>query len=381
MLLEASARLGGRAWTHEVAGLHIDLGCGWLHSAERNTWVGIAEADGVPIDRSPAQWGVQYRDLGFPPAEHEDAGRALAAWMQRLRSAPAPNDCAADALPPAGEWNNFIRTIVGFISGGNLEQLSVADYLAYDEASSDNNWRTPSGLGSLVARSYPANVELRLASPVESIALTAKGVTVRTPAGEIRARAAILTVSTAVLAGDRLQLPEQLAPWREAASRLPLGRNEKVFLRVDGGPFERETQLLGAPRAARTASYYIRPMGLPLIECFFGGEGARFVEEGGPTAGFDFAMEQLCALFGSAIRSSLSPIAASNWSQMQYIGGAYSYALPGYASARRALALPFENRLFFAGEATCAGDFSTVHGAHDSGVRAADEAIAALKRE
>ncbi len=131
----------------------------------------------------------------------------------------------------------------------------------------------------------------------------------------------------------------------------------------------------------RTASYYIRPMGSPLIECFFGGEGARFVEEGGPAAGFDFAMEQLCALFGADIRSSLRPLGASNWTQMQYIGGAYSYALPGYASARRELARPFEDRLFFAGEATSAGDFSTVHGAHDSGVRAADEAIAALKDE
>ena len=64
---------------------------------------------------------------------------------------------------------------------------------------------------------------------------------------------------------------------------------------------------------------------------------------------------------------------------MQHIGGAYSYALPGYDAARRALARPFEDRLFFAGEATSAGDFSTVHGAHDSGVRAANEAIAALQ--
>ena len=136
--------------------------------------------------------------------------------------------------------------------------------------------------------------------------------------------------------------------------------------------------MLGDPRAARTASYYIRPMGLPLIECFFGGEGARFVSENGPAAGFDFAMEQLCALFGSAIRSSLRPLVGSGWGQMQHIGGAYSYALPGCASARRALARPFEDRLFFAGEATSAGDFSTVHGAHDSGVRAATEAIVAL---
>jgi len=45
------------------------------------------------------------------------------------------------------------------------------------------------------------------------------------------------------------------------------------------------------------------------------------------------------------------------------------------------LAQPYEQRVFFAGEATSPGDFSTAHGAHDSGVRAADEAIAALGRQ
>jgi monoamine oxidase len=381
LLIEASSRLGGRAWTHEVAGLNVDLGCGWFHSAERNAWVGIAEAAGISIDRSPAQWRVQYRDLNFSPAEQADARRAIAAWHGRLESSPPPSDCASDALEPRGEWNHYIRTVASFISGGSLERLSVADYLAYDEASSDNNWRTPTGLGSVVARSFPERIGLHLATAVREITLEPKGVAIHVPSGEIRARAAILAVSTAVLAGDLLKLPAQVAPWREAALQLPLGRNEKFFIRVNGGPFEKETQLLGDPHAERTASYYIRPMGLPVIECFFGGESARFVSENGPAAGFDFALEQLRSLFGSGIRDWLRPLAASNWSQMQHIGGAYSYALPGHVSARNALARPFEDRLFFAGEATSPGDFSTVHGAHDSGVRAANEVVAALEGE
>lgn len=381
VLFEAGSRLGGRAWTHEISGLNLDLGCGWFHSADRNAWIGIAEAAGIPIDRSAAQWGVQYRDLGFPKTEQAEARRAFAAWMQRLEGAPLPSDCAADALVPASEWNDYIRTIVGFISGGSLEQLSIADYLAYDEASSDKNWRVPTGYGSLIAGSFPSKVALRLATPAESIVLGTSGVTVQTPAGRVRAGAAILTVSSAVLAGDTLKLPAELAPWREAASLLPLGRDEKLYLQIVGdAPFAAESQVLGNPRDARTGSYYIRPLGAPVIECFFGGAGARFVEEGGPAAGFDFAIEQLCALFGSGIRSALHPLVASGWSQMERIGGAYSYALPGHASARKALALPFDDRLFFAGEATSAGDFSTAHGAHDSGARAADEAITALTR-
>src|SRR5689334_6362031 len=299
--------------------------------------------------------------------------------MHRLHG--LTGDCVADALDPKSEWNDYIRTIVGFISGGKPEDMSVADYLAYDEASSDNNWRVPSGYGSLVARSFPEEVALHLSTPVDSISIDAGRVTIATPSGAVRARAVILAVSTAVLVNDSLKLPRELTPWREAASRLPLGRNEKLFLEVTGdSPFTPESQLLGNPREARTASYYIRPMGSRLIECFFGGDGARFLEEHGHAAGFDFAIEQLAALFGAEIRRHLRPLIGSEWSRMKRIGGGYSYALPGHAPARALLARPFDGRVFFAGEATSAGDFSTAHGAYDSGVRAADEALVGLGR-
>jgi monoamine oxidase len=379
LLLEADSRLGGRAWTREISGLRLDLGCGWFHSAERNAWIALARAAGVFIDRRLPQWRHQFRDLGFSPADQARAGRSFAAWMQRLEHATPRSDCAADALDAHCEWNDYIRAVVGFISGASLECLSIADYRAYDEASSDDNWRVPTGYGALVAGSLPAEVALRLATPVQSIALDAKGIAARTPAGDVRARAAILTVSTAVLAGETLALPAGLEPWREAARSLPLGRNEKLFLEIVGdAPFETETQVLGNARQVSTASYYIRPLGLPVIECFFGGKGAHLIEESGPAAGFDFAIEQLAALFGAGIRGSLRPLAGSGWSSMPRIGGAYSYALPGHAAARNTLALPFENRLFFAGEATSPGDFSTAHGAHDSGRRAADEAVASF---
>jgi monoamine oxidase len=219
---------------------------------------------------------------------------------------------------------------------------------------------------------------VRLATPVESIALNAEGVTIGTPAGNIRARAAILTVSTPVLAGDFISLPTGLDPWRQAALNLPVGHNEKLFLQIDGGEFETETQVVGNPHDPKSGAYYIRPLGLPVIESFLGGESAEVVVDEGPAAGFAFALDQLSSLFGAEARHRLKPLAASHWAAMDRIGGAYSYALPGKASARAELARPFEQRLFFAGEATSHGDFSTAHGAHDTGVRAADEAIASL---
>jgi monoamine oxidase len=115
-----------------------------------------------------------------------------------------------------------------------------------------------------------------------------------------------------------------------------------------------------------------------VIECFLGDAGARVIEEEGSMIGFAHAIDQLATLFGSDIRRHLRPLVASNWSRMTYIGGAYSHALPGHAAARQKLARPFEQRVFFAGEATHACDFSTAHGAYHSGVRAAEEALLAL---
>ena len=45
LLIEARPRLGGRAWTvTDQSGFALDLGCGWLHSADRNPWAKVAES-------------------------------------------------------------------------------------------------------------------------------------------------------------------------------------------------------------------------------------------------------------------------------------------------------------------------------------------------
>jgi monoamine oxidase len=381
IVLEATPRVGGRAWTCDIAGMRLDLGCGWLHSADRNPWTGVAEAAGFTVDRRAPAWGRQYHDIGFSQSEQAAARRAYTAWEQRMESTAPSSDCAADALEPEGEWNAYLQAISGFMNGAGLEQISVADYTAYDAASTGCNWRLPAGYGTVVASSLPHPIDLRLSTPVQSIELSGRGVELTTPVGVVRARAAIFTVSTAVLAGSTIRLPPGLDDWRHAAACLPLGRDEKLFLEIAGeSSFDPETRVIGNPHDCRTGVYHIRPFGWPVIECFLGGEGARTIEKAGPAVAFAHAIDQLADLFGSNVRRHLHPLVGSSWGRMTFIGGAYSHALPGHAAARKDLALPFEQRLFFAGEATHLDDFSTAHGAYESGRRAAEEAIAALAR-
>src|SRR5580704_8447195 len=70
LLVEARPRLGGRAYTFvDPSGFALDLGCGWLHSADRNPWARVAEEEGVAIDRTLPPWQRRTLEIGFPRAE------------------------------------------------------------------------------------------------------------------------------------------------------------------------------------------------------------------------------------------------------------------------------------------------------------------------
>lgn len=383
LLLEASQRVGGRAWTMAYdQGLDLDLGCGWLHSAERNAWSSIATDAGFEIDRRDPAWKAQHEDRGFTANDQEEARRALKAWGAAMRSSPPTSDSALEAatsIPHAASWLAYIEQIAGRISGKRLEATSASDYMAYRKAETSGDWRLRQGLGRLIAASLPTNMPVRLATPVSRVSLEKSGVALQTPVGVVRSRAVIMTVSTNVLASGDISLPEALMPWRTAAVDLSLGTNEKLFLEIlDEGLFASETRVIGDPRATRTGAYYFRPLGMKVVEGFFGGEAADWIANQGPFEAFALALDELAKLYGEAVRRQVRPLVVSGWRRDRWIQGGYSCAAPGRRDARRVIAQPFDGRIFFAGEATHASDFSTVHGAFDSGVRAATEARAAL---
>ncbi len=85
-----------------------------------------------------------------------------------------------------------------------------------------------------------------------------------------------------------------------------------------------------------------------------------------------FAEDELTDLLGSSFRARLHRISETAWGKDPFACGSYSYALPGHAEARRVLAEPVDNRLFFAGEACSIDSFSTAHGAYLTGLAAAE---------
>ncbi len=375
LLIEASERIGGRAWTLNHDGMPLDLGCGWLHSGDRNPWSELAPSLGFTVDRTPPPWGHQFRGLRFPQQEQREAQAAYAAFEARLRSIAPETDRAADLLESGNLWNGYLEAMSGYINGAELEQLSVRDYLAYADADTGVNWRIVQGYGALVAAAAEG-LPIRLDTPVTAIDADARHLKILAASGTIEAHTAIVTLPTDVLASGALRLPAPAHDRIDAAGTLPLGLADKIVFaldRIDG--FEPDTQVLGRPGQARTGSYHLRPFGRPLIEGFFGGATARELEQGGEQAMATLALDELAGLFGAGIRRRLKPIAQSRWGRQPFVRGSYSHALPGHAAARIVLAAPFDDRLFFAGEACSPQDFSTAHGAYATGLAAAEAVL------
>ena len=370
-ILEASERIGGRASTIEWRGHKLDLGATWLHSPVRNPLARLAEELGVAIDRTPTPWRNQYKNLGYSEEEQAEAWSAMETFTARLR-AGSVGDRAIEALKPGCEWNSFLEALNGYLNGTSLVNTSAEDFIAFWDASENSNWRLPGGYGALVSR-LSDGLDILTCCAVRRIEWSGSGVRLTLGnGGSVEASRAIVAVSTNVLASGEIAFAPSLDDRLHAAAELPLGQVEKLFLAIsDPKSAPANAHVIGNPRAADTGSYMLRPLGMPVIEGFFGGDwlGRISAEELA-----DKARGELGHLLGSDFARQVSTAVFSAWKDHAFIGGSYSYARPGQHGARALLRAPVDGPLAFAGEACPEADFATVHGAWQSG----REAVAQL---
>jgi monoamine oxidase len=378
VVLEARVRVGGRGHTVMASpDVTFDLGCGWLHSADKNSFVGIAERLGAEIDKTLPPWRDRAVGKAFPPEERADFMRATDDFFRRVeaaaktgRDAPA-NTC----LEPGNRWNPMIDAVSSYINGCETDQLSIIDFDAYEDT--NNNWRLRRGYGALMA-AYGAPLPICFNCDVTLIDHSAKRLRIETSSGVLTADKVIITVPTNLIAQEAIRFRPALPAKLAAAAGLPLGLADKVTLALaDADALPREGNLRGATMRAEMGTYHLRPFGQPCVEGFFGGRYAQTLEDSGDGAIAAASIDEIAGFLGNDIRRKLSPLMESHWAQDPYARGSYSHALPGQAHQRTALAAPVDGRLFFAGEATSPNFFTTAHGARDSGEKAAREAMGA----
>jgi monoamine oxidase len=368
-VLEAKHRMGGRAYTeHECFGVPVDHGCHWLEGAEANPFRAYADRHGIAYQRSHRNEHL-FGSGVWCPAEDAVAFSDYAdqVWAAGREAAAAGNDMAlAQVAPPNPRWAGLFGGWCAALTGFEPERVSTADLARYDERW--GAWPVIDGYGALIAR-YGAEVQVQTDCPVRRIDWTGGGVVLETGPGSIKAKCALITVSTGVLAADRIRFEPQLPAWkRDAIDGIPMGPAAKVIVGVRAGFIDLpDSQYVRFDNGtSRTAGYQVRPYGRELVIANFAGSFAAELEAQGRDAMIEFVFSQLIEMFGGDLRRAVTGADATAWCGDPHVLGGYSIASPGYADCRPLLGEPVGGRLFFAGEAISLRAFGSAHGAYES---------------
>ena len=388
LVLEASDRIGGRAWTThpaQLGGVWFDMGAVWLHSAEINPLVPIARAAGDTLLRSD-ELRVERTFVGTREATAEEYADYGGAW-QRYEDRAADILRTRDDVPmaevarsmPDDPWAVTVETWEGpIICCASADEFSLRDW--YRNLLSGSNLVPQGGIGAFVARRLGEGLDIRWATPVTKVSWNGSGVSVETLRGRVTARSAIVTVSTGVLAAGAIALDPPMPPEvLSSIHALPMGLAMKVALRATGPDrldlplhcsVDRQVKRSGDP----TMGFQCWPYKRDYVQGWVGGPVAWELARAGEAAAVDFALGQLRALFGGRVDRLFGggQTLVTRWDADPFVRGAYSFVRPGDADARIALAQPLaDGRLLFAGEACHNGMAGTVAGAWISGQDAA----------
>lgn len=244
----------------------------------------------------------------------------------------------------------------------------------------DAQFRPAGGYGALLAP-LRRGLSVQLHTVVREVRWAPGEVTVTAARfGELetlRARQVLVTLPLSLLQGGAVRFSPD--PGKAAAlAGLRMGGVVKAVLLFDA-PFWRErfpqASYFTVPGAPFPTFWTPDPLEAPLLSAWAGGPKAAALAGLSEREQLGAALASLRAFFGAV--PAPAAVRVYDWQADPYARGAYSYVATGGVGARAALAAPVADTLFFAGEATHEEAAGTVHGALESGVRAAQEMLTA----
>jgi monoamine oxidase len=390
-VLEARHRIGGRIWTDETfAPFPVEYGAEFIHGehAVTHALAAAASIETMPVDRyGRVRWsdgGVAHA-LDALPVARRDLITALFRAFDGLRDLPldAPDRSLARYLRAGGFDDDALRVadvLLAQTCCASVETLSCADLareLRVDHAGK-REYRLRSGYASLLSW-YASPLDIRFGAVARVVRHTPAGVAVETDAGVFHADCCVVTIPVAVLQQGVPQFEPPLGAQKWQAIRvLRVEAATKLLYCFDEPVWDADlTFMAHTGLAARWWPAAHTTRDAAVIVAYATAMRARILDALDETAALAVGLRELQTLLG---RDDLAQrcVAARRiaWSADPCACGGYAHVPPGAAAVRRALAAPEGSTLFFAGEATVYdSNPQTVHGAIESGWRAADEVL------
>lgn len=379
IVVEATGQIGGRCLTDTATfEVPFDRGARWMHNPETNPMIRLARNAGLDVSAASLGQKIRIGQRNARAGETEEFLAALARANRAIDEASRGKtdvSCASALPKDLGDWAGTAEFLLGANSTGkDLRDVSVMDKVRAQDRNAPIGCRQ--GLGVLLAR-LGEQIGIVLSTPASRINWSNRDVAVETPAGKIGARAAVVTVSSNVLAAGNIKFsPEIPKRHLEAAARLALGSYDHIALQLPRNPLGlgRDDAIIEQSNSTRTALLSANIAGSSLCVIDVAGSFGRDLSGQGEKAMVAFATEWLTRLFGSDIASAVKKSSATHWNAAPFALGAMSVAPPGAQPSRKILTEPFGN-VFLAGEATHETLWGTVDGAWESGQRAAEAAL------
>lgn len=378
IVVEAASQIGGRCQTDTTTfDVPFDRGARWMHNPETNPMIRLARSAGLEIMTAPTGQKIRIGRRNARAGETEEFLAALVRANRAIDEASRKSDVACASVLPKdlGDWAGTAEFVLGAnFTGKDLKDVSVGDKVRAQDRNTAIACRQ--GLGTLIAK-LGEQIPLSLLTPASRISWDRRDVTVETPSGKIAARAAIVTVSSNVLAAGNIKFTPDI-PKRtlDAAAKLSLGSYDRIALQIPGNPLglARDDIVIEQSNSTRTALLYANIGSSSLCAIDVAGSFGRDLSAQGEKAMIAFAVEWLTKLFGSDAAAAVKKSSATRWNTAPYALGAMSVAGPGGQASRKVLTEPI-GCMYLAGEATHETLWGTIDGAWESGERAAEAAL------
>ncbi len=380
IVLEAAGGPGGRiASAPRVSGAIYDKGANRFSAPEQNPLVRLARAERLTVYGPPVGKRLYIGDREARDNEYDDftaalgrTSRTIAAVAELGRDVPASR-----VLPDIGDWKGTVSFALGPLPHGKeLDEISTVDLSRLEERYDDVMIRQ--GTNALIT-AIAKPLELETNTIVQRIDMTNRSrVELESNRGTVSARAVIVTVSTGVLAANRIRFSPALpASVMDAINKLSLGTRERAVFELPGNPFRfnADERVIFKTEDTRSVMFTMRPGGSDLVYADFGGAFGRELSAAGDAAVADFIAKFVREHFSGGKKVEIGKVDVARWSREPYVLGGTSAAAPGAGGSRRVLMQPVQERLFFAGEAAHETLWGTVAGAAFSGERAAELAL------
>jgi monoamine oxidase len=383
LVLEARERVGGRVWTRGMPGVEapIEMGAEFIHGAAKSTFTLLKSARMRWVASGRAQ---RYADNGRlrPVNSFALAQKAMKdSSLLRERDLSFADYLARRRLDDT--TRTFARLMVqGFDAAdpAHASARAIAEEWGGGDALLGAQPRPRHGYGPLLdwlaRRVVARGARLRMRSAVREVRWKRGFVEVTGNEFRFTAARAIVTLPLGVLQSSAVRFFPTLEK-QSALRLLASGPVIKAALRFPGAFWEkrhRGVAFFHSPGAAFPTFWTPLPTRVPLLVAWAGGPKAERLAGKSFSALIGLALESLKSIFPYCAEPDQAYV--HDWQADPLARGAYSYVRVGGHEARRLLAEPLKETLYFAGEATnVEGESGTVSGALQTGRRAAREAL------